>query len=205
MPRPANRNRAAPTAAESWRGGLAHESGAWRRAATRLVLLLACSGVLYPGEPPADEHHVKALFLYNFAKFVEWPSETPGDAICIAVIGDDSFGDVLDETVAGKKVNGRGFIVRRVKPEEQAPQCQIVFVAATEKKHLRSILDRLKGTATLTVGETRGFAQAGGVINFGIVDDKVRFEVNLEAAERARLKLSSKLLSLAKIVRETKD
>jgi hypothetical protein len=149
-----------------------------------------------------DEYHVKALFLYNFAKFVDWPPDMHAGPICVGILGDDPFGQVLDQTVKGQTVNGHGFVVKRLKRQEDGEGCQIVFVSASEKKRLRTILNGLKSCNVLTVGEVEGFAANGGVINFEIVDSKVRFEVNIDAAERAGLKLSSKLLSLAKIVRD---
>jgi len=175
-----------------------------RRAVSCLILwcgLLTSTGSLKASQPETvDEYRVKAVFLYNFAKFVEWPSYLGSDTICIGVLGDDPFGDLLNQIVDGKTVNGRGFVIRHLKLE-QARQCQIVFVSASEKRNLRSILASLKGAGVLTVGETSGFAEMGGVINFQIVESKVRFEVNISAADLAHIKLSSKLLSLAKIVR----
>lgn len=103
--------------------------------------------------------------------------------------------------VSAKTVNGHGFTVKRLNPET-ARTCQIVFVAMSEKKRFKTILELLKGAGVLTVGDSSGFCEGGGVINFEIVDSKVRFEVNLGAAERARLKLSSKLIGLAKIFRD---
>lgn len=181
-------------------GGLLRVMAVW------MALLPACGALCSAGSlQSGEEYHVKALFLYAFTKFVEWPSDMPGDALCIGIVGDDPFGDILDQTVAGKTVNGRGFVVKRFKSDAEARLCHIVFVGASETKRMRAVLDALKGSGVLTVGEARGFAQAGGVINFEIVDNKVRFEVNIEAAKRARLKLSSKLLSLAKIVRDASD
>lgn len=168
------------------------------------LAVLACAAFASDLPDASDEYRVKALFLYNFVKFVEWPNPLPGDGISIGILGDDPFGDMLTQTIAGKTVNGRTFMVRHVK-REQARQCQIVFVAASERKHLRAVLEVVAGAPVLTVGDMHGFAQAGGMIDFEIIDSKVRFEVNIEAAERARLKLSSKLLSLAKIVRENKE
>ena len=147
-----------------------------------------------------DEYHVKALFLYNFARFVDWPADMQADTICIGVLGEDPFGDELDQAVKGKAVNGRSFVIRRFRRPEDARTCQIVFVSASEKKRVAAILSGLGRCGVLTVGEMEGFAAKGGIINFEIVDSKVRFEVNINAAELAGLKLSSKLLSLAKIV-----
>ena len=152
----------------------------------------------------ADEYRVKALFLYNFAKFVEWPAGSAPAEMCIGILGDDPFGGELQQVIAGKTVNGHGFTVKRLKPET-AKTCQIVFVSMSEKKRFKTIFDSLKGAGVLTVGEASGFCESGGVINFEVVDSKVRFEVNLGAAERARLKLSSKLIGLARIVRDRSD
>lgn len=153
----------------------------------------------------ASEYQVKAAFLYNFAKFVEWPSDAARDSsdpITICIIGQDPFGTVLDEAVQGKTISGHKLVVRRSKPGQSWKGCQIAFISSSEGKDLPSVLERSKRSGVLTVGETEGFAQRGGMINFVIEQEKVHFEVNVEAAERAGLKISSKLLSLAKIVRE---
>jgi len=175
----------------------------FKRGLLWIVVLCLWASAGLPALPQAvDEYHVKALFLYNFAKFVDWTPATPTDTICVGILGDDPFGDVLDQTVAGKTVNGRSFVVRRLKRYEDAKVCQIVFVSGSEKKRLHAILNGLGSFGVLTVGEMEGFAAHGGVINFEIAGGKVRFEVNVDAAERAGLKLSSKLLSLATIVRD---
>jgi hypothetical protein len=155
----------------------------------------------------ASEYQVKAVFLYNFAKFVDWPPDPSTDGhspIVLGIIGEDPFGDLLEKTVQGKTVNGRGLVVRRPRRESEARACQIIFVSSSEKKRLRPLLDSLKGASVLTVGESDGFAQLGGIINFTLEDNKVHFEVNVAAADRAGLKISSKLLSLAKIVRDSR-
>jgi hypothetical protein len=146
-----------------------------------------------------SEYQVKAAFLYNFAKFVEWPSP-PQTAIELCVVGEDPFGKILEDTVQGKTINGQPMVVRRLKAGEVPRNCQIAFVNAPERE-ARSILDALRGAHTLTVGESPSFAQDGGIINFVLKDNRVQFEINIDAAEQARLKISSKLLSLAKIVR----
>ena len=167
--------------------------------ACRLLAVLLTVGLSCAQDRNSNEYAVKALFLYNFAKFVDWPAAMLGGPICIGVFGNDPFGQVLDDAVAGKTVNGRPFIVRRLKSEPEARQCQIVFVNV-EKRLMRSTLEKLKDCGVMTVGDTRGFAEAGGVVNFLLIDDRVRFEINLDAAARAGLKFSSKLLILAKIV-----
>ena len=153
----------------------------------------------------ADEYQVKAAFLFNFAKFVEWRGETfkaADDPIAICVLGQDPFSGALEDLVRDKTVAGRPFVVHQVSSIPQAMKCQIVFVTASERKRVRSILDELKGHSILTVGEAEGFTANGGVINFKLKDARVRIEIDPGAAERAKLRISSKLLSLAEIAKK---
>ncbi len=177
------------------------------RLSVRLAAALLACGLWSPGvgARSASEYELKAAFLYNFAKFVEWPpavSEGQGDPMVICVVGEDPFGTILDETIKNKTVNGHTIVVRRLKSGHNVKGCHIVFIGSSQKVHLRSILDSLKGTSILTVGDAEGFAELGGVINFTLVEDHIHFEVNVDAAARAHLKISSKLLILAKIVRD---
>jgi hypothetical protein len=154
-------------------------------------------------EPLISEYQVKAAYLYNFAKFVEWPPDSfasvpPNFQICI--IGADPFGEELRNLTRDKAVNGHTFQVRAVVDAQQAKSCQILFIASSEQKQSKRILTALTGTSVLTVGESDGFAEQGGMINFFLQDGRVRFEVNPKAAEQARLKVSSKLLSVAKVM-----
>jgi len=163
---------------------------------------IAGNTVTWAQEP--SEYQVKAAFLYNFTKFVDWPQTSGNDTqgpLEICVIGDDPFGDDLDKIVKGKSVNERPLVVRRLRGAVDARTCSIAFVSSSERGHLRPILEALRGTSVLSVGDTPGFAKMGGVINFILQDNRVRFEINVDAAQRARLKISSKLLSLAKVVR----
>jgi hypothetical protein len=174
-----------------------------RAVATLWLTLLALAAV--PGwahaEPPvADEYQVKAAFLFNFAKFVEWPADAfkgPEDPIAICVLGQDPFGTALQDVVRSKTVANRAFVVREVSGAQQASKCQIVFVTASERKRFRSLLEELKGHSILTVGEAEDFTASGGIINFKLKDARVRIEIDAGAAERAKLRISSKLLSLA--------
>jgi len=142
------------------------------------------------------EYQVKAAFLYNFAKFVEWPVNAPGTRFCIGILGTDPFGPLIDETLAGRTLGSRGVVVRRFSRPEDAFDCQIVFVASSATP-LKLLLRRFEGKAVLTVGDAPAFCQSGGIIGFQVAERRIRFAVNLEAAERAQLQLSSKLLSLA--------
>ncbi|HEX9002623.1 MAG TPA: YfiR family protein [Blastocatellia bacterium] len=156
----------------------------------------------------ANEYEVKAAFLYNFAKFVEWPPEAfgsgGGTALIVGIIGDDPFGSAIDRTISGKTVNGRQLTIRRLKWGQNLKDCHVLFVSSSEQKRLPQILEILKGASVLTVSEMDQFSQQGGVIGFVMENSKVRFEINTSASEQARLKISSKLLALARIVRSGK-
>jgi hypothetical protein len=161
------------------------------------------------GDADSSEYLIKAGFIYNFAKFVEWPSATfsqPDSPIVIGVLGTDPFGSVLDRIVEDKKIGARGFVVKRYKwgkDLKDLKDCKILFVSASEKAHIDEILQSVKGQPILTVGETPGFAERGGVIRFTVEDNRVRFEVNVDAAHQAELNISSRLLTLAKIIPQT--
>ncbi len=173
-----------------------------------LLLGVLAAMLLFParamGQPPsatATEYQVKAAFLYNFAKFVEWPPASFPSAsapLQICVLGRDPFGQELRDITQDKAVNGRRLEVQHVADTQQARSCHILFIALSEKTQLKPILDSLRGTSVLTVGDTKGFTERGGMINFVLDNDRVTFEVNQRAAEEAGLKISSKLLSVAK-------
>ena len=184
----------------------------------RLTILIALLGMTLNITSPADaqsgdadssEYLIKAGFIYNFAKFVEWPSAAFSQAdspIVIGVLGTDPFGNVLDRIVEGKKLGPRGFVVRRYKwgkDVKDLKDCKILFVSSSERTHVDEILQSVKGLPILTVGETPGFAERGGVIRFTLEDNRVRFEVNVDAAHQADLNISSRLLTLAKIIPQT--
>ncbi|HLK66601.1 MAG TPA: YfiR family protein [Bryobacteraceae bacterium] len=152
----------------------------------------------------ATEYEVKAAFLYKFASFVEWPADRANAPLCIAILGRDPFGPTLDEVVRGKSINGRSFEIRRMKSGQDTAWCHIVFISDSEKNHLRLVIGRFQGTSILTVSDIPGFCREGGVIEFELRDQTVHFDINLDASERARLKISSKLLGVARIVRERK-
>lgn len=155
-----------------------------------------------------EEYQVKAAFLYNFAKFVEWPSQafkTSTDPITVCVLGRNPFGSALEDAIRGKAIEGRTFQYRQVSDAESASGCQILFVGSAESKHLHSLFGNLKPQGILTVGEVQDFALDGGVINFKLEDGRVHFEINLSAAEHEQLRISAKLLSLAQIVKPEKS
>jgi len=151
-----------------------------------------------------SEYQVKALCLYNFAKYVEWPADAFPEAktpICIGVIGNNEFVDTLKTVVKSKAINGHPISIQPLKAEEDGRKCHVLFVSSSENKRLEEILQPVKSSPVLTVGEDGSFAQAGGIICFAVRSNKVRFDIDLAAASQARLQISSKLLSLADAVR----
>lgn len=170
-----------------------------------LLALIAAISHVRAEAPVADEYPVKAAFLFNFAKFVDWPAvvfKGPEDPISICVLGQNPFGTALEDVVRDKTVANRAFVVRQVSNAQQANTCQIVFVSASERKRFRLLLDGFKGRSILTVGEADDFTANGGIINFKLKDARVRIEIDAGAAERAGLHISSKLLSLAEVTRK---
>ncbi len=172
--------------------------------------LLVLLGVLLPtaAAQSATEYQVKAAFLFNFAKFVEWPADAFPNAdtpLQICVLGQDPFGGDFEQVIEDKTVNGHRLEVAHPDGVPQARACQILFVASSEKQKVRDILQGLAGASVLTVGDTPGFAQMGGVINFVLDENRVRFEINQKAAERAHLKLSARLLTVAKLIVTEED
>ena len=167
-------------------------------------LLSGATGARAQTELPG-EYEVKAAFLYNFAKFVEWPAETyssPTAPIRLCVLGEDPFGRILDHVVQGKSINGRTLTILRSRQVRELRACHILFIGASEQNRLPGIFAALQGSSALSVGDTEQFAQSGGAIQFTLQDNRVRFTINLAASERARLKISSKLLSLARVVHD---
>jgi hypothetical protein len=148
-------------------------------------------------------YEVKAAFLFNFAKFIDWPSTsfaTPQSPFAICILGQDPFGNILDDSLRGKMIGARPLAVSRIKNKAGGRRCQIVFVSSTESAHLAEILGSLGGVNVLIVGETNGFAASGGTIEFTLEENHVRFTINIAAADHSGLKFSSKLLALSKIV-----
>ena len=167
-------------------------------------LLAAASLPILSAGPEIEEYQVKAAYLYNFAKFVDWPAPAFASAsspISLCILGEDPFGGALQEVVRGKTAGGRTLVVRTLSDLAGARGCHVVFVSAVEWKTNRPALGRLTGSGVLTVGEVAGFTSAGGIVSFKLEGRRVRFEINVDAARQAQLQISSKLLSLAEIVR----
>jgi hypothetical protein len=170
------------------------------------ALALPAGALLFPTPAPAQsvgnrEYAIKAGFIYNFCKFVDWPPQAmTGSTLVVGVLGRNPFGAALN-TLNGKSVKGKTVTVRQFTEVPEQGECHVLFISASEHGRMRQILDALRNTSILTIGETSGFARSGGIINFFEQDGKVRFEINPAAAERARMSLSSDLLRVAKVVR----
>ena len=167
-------------------------------------LVWLVSAAARPGSAASGpaEYEVKAAFLYNFARFVEWPRDAKGDdgTFIVTVLGRDPFGSVLDNTLRGKTIDDKRVVVRRALRSEDVGRSQILFISDSEQDRLPAILKGLEAAPVLTVGEMNRFAERGGVIRFKLDEDRVRLEINVIAAERSGLRISSQLLKLARIV-----
>jgi len=152
----------------------------------------------------AGEYELKAAMLYNLTLFVEWPPSAypdPQAPILLCILGRDPFGSSLTSTVPGKTARGRSVLIRHLQNDKEIRSCQVLYISSSERKTAAQILSTLNGSSVLTVGEMTQFAAHGGMIQFSLEDQRVRFDINLDAASRAGLKISSKLLVLAQIVK----
>jgi len=187
------------------KGGLKTLSAAWF-----VMPVLLLSGALQsPAEAAAPtEYQLKAVFLFHFAQFVDWPQESFPEAqmpLVIGVLGEDPFGTYLDEIVSGETVNNRRLEIQRYRRVDEMKTCHILFISQSESKQLEQIVAALKGRSILTVSDSVGFARSGGMIRFVTERNKLRLRINLEAATADNLTISSKLLRPAEIVTPGKD
>lgn len=188
-----------------------------------LILILTATGRVHAGQAASEtnrEYQIKAAFLYNFVRFTDWPGESAADSnepntvdsnepITIGIIGEDPFGDAF-EPIKNERIKGRKIVLKRFKGLEQSKQsdeqikgvrkCHLLFVCRSQKEQLGEIIDVVKDRPVLTVADMGGFLESGGMINFIMEENKIRFEINLTAARHAGLRISSKLLGLAKRV-----
>ena len=185
----------APMIASSWR---------WRIAwLARVLSSLACMTVIVRTRVNAEtatEYEIKAAFLYNFMRFVEWPPEAIPDStapLVIGILGTDPFGRALDQILEEALIENRPIRAVRFPRLADVDSCHVLFVSTSEDHVLSDVLQALGQRPVLTVGEAADFAVSGGMIQFVLRDSKVRFEINLAAAIRTRLKISSRLLRLA--------
>jgi hypothetical protein len=170
------------------------------------IALSAGTGPAAAAPREAAEAEVKAALLYNFALFIEWPADppaTPQPYFVIGVVGDDPLGDALEAAIAGKRVHDRPVVVQRWSSADacraHAAECRMVYVSESEAPHVQRLLETLDGRPVVAVSMIRGFARLGGHVELYLESKRMRFEINPAAAERSRLRVSSKLLGLARL------
>ncbi len=164
---------------------------------TAVILLCSAPALCLEG----SEYQIKAAMMINFIKFVDWPepADQPLESLTIGIIGQDGFGDILD-SVEGRVVNGKPLKLRRFKSVQDLNQCQVLFVPASESYRIHEIIKFLNAAPVLTIGETEKFTRAGGIIRFYIEENHVRFEINKTAAAQSGLKISAKLMEIARVI-----
>ncbi len=166
------------------------------------VAFHVCSGTAW-AQSTVDEYHMKAAFLYHFAQLVEWPADSlneGGNSLLVCTLGDDPFHGELENTVAGKQIGSRFLRIRHVRPMQETSGCNVLFISKSEGNRIPSLLASLRNAPVLTVGDSDDFLGAGGMIRWFLDGNKVRFEINRQAAEAAKLRISSQLLFLARNV-----
>jgi len=168
-----------------------------------LKTLTLASALLLTQNPRAAEYQVKAVFLFNFVQFVDWPPVAAPDSspLLIGILGSDPFGPFLDETVRGERLGGRPIQLRRYREIADIGECNVLFISRSENERVPEILSLLKKRPVLTVSDGDAFANQGGMIQFVTDKSRIRLRINLEAAQAANITISSKLLRVAEIVR----
>ncbi len=167
-----------------------------------LLVVLWAAAPVKAQTPISKEYQVKAVCLFNLAQFINWPSDafrSPDEPFYIGILGEDPFGAYLDETVQGEKIDGHPLAIRRYARIEDVKDCQLLFISASENDRMKAILSALRDRDILTIGETKGFCDQGGIIRLFIQDNRIHFKINVEAAKRGNLSISSKVLRLAEI------
>lgn len=180
----------------------------WRALAWVLALAALLNGSMRGQETAPSEYQVKAVWLLNFARFAEWPTNAfpgPKAPFVVGVVGKDLFGKNLEKAFEGKLFKGRSFAFKHISSELEARGCHILFISSSEGRRIRDWPGKLKGAAAMTVSEVEGFLDYGGAINFVLKDGTVRFEINVKAAQAAGLKLNANLLKVAVTVKGKYD
>ncbi|MGB6386609.1 MAG: YfiR family protein [Terriglobales bacterium] len=170
------------------------------------VLVLICPSSMQGQRSKPTEYEVKATYLYNFSRFVEWPdkiTQTQSDSFSICVLGQDPFGPALNAILADETIAGKSVVAKQIPRPQDAINCRVLFISSSENTRLKQILAMLGDASVLTVSDLPEFTQRGGMVQFILEGSKVRFEVNLATAEHAGLTLSSELLKVAITVRRS--
>ena len=173
-----------------------------RHLAALLLASLAMSGVARAAADPISEVAVKAAFLFNFAKFTEWPALAPNAPLTLCVVGDGRIAAALVDTVRNQRIGAHAIDARSLANDAPVRSCDVLFVATAETHRAMSVLDTLRTLPILTVSDHHDFSRSGGIVEFFVESGHMRFAINTDAADRSGLRLSSRLLGLAKIVRD---
>ena len=176
----------------------------WLLRLTGLLCLAGAWAAAADTSPVAGEYQVKAAFLYNFTKFTNWPPGAFSSAtapLIIGILGEDPFGQTMDDIVRGETVGERSLVVKRLRANDDLRACHLLFISRSEKERLPAVLSQLKGSPVLSVSEINGFAEQGGMVNLLLANKTVRIEINQAAAAQAGLQISAKLLKLARLVK----
>lgn len=168
-----------------------------------LIMVLCSISASSNDEKPSQlEYQVKATLIYNFAKFINWPSEsflTETDPIVVGIVGKDPFGKILDETFVGQTVHGRTIKVNRVKDLKELRVSHILFISLSEAERFKEILDSIQGTSIVTISDIPDFERQGGMIGLFLRENRVRFSINIDAADFAHVKVNSQLLKISQV------
>lgn len=167
-----------------------------------LASLVAMPAVVCASSDPTSDTAVKAAFLYHFARFADWPSSSPARPLTLCVVGDARIASALVETVRNKRLNGRSLDVKGLGSDGPVRSCDVLFISASEMGRATVVMGSLQALSILTVSDDPGFAHSNGIIEFVVESGRVQFAINTDAADRAGLRLSSRLLGLARIVRD---
>lgn len=169
-----------------------------------MCVLIGGAPSLCAQSPRPTDYQVKAAYLYNFGRFIEWPPEGTAKTtpFTVCILGQDPFGPILDSLLAGETISGKSVVAKRISSPRESPSCQILFLSAAESSRVSKVIEALDKEAVLTVSDMPEFSRHGGMIQFVLEGNRVRFEVNLAATQRAHLTLSSELLKVATTVRK---
>jgi hypothetical protein len=175
-----------------------------RRCIATALAVCLCGAASAPAAAQTTASTLKAAFLYNFAKFTEWPADAlaPAQRLSLCIMGDTSVADALEQTIQGRQVEGHELTVRMVKATESIRTCHLLYAGGLDAQRSAQLLQLLHGAPVLTVADSDRFAESGGVAQLILEGDRMRFAINVTSARKARLTLSSKLLNLAKIVKD---
>jgi hypothetical protein len=172
-----------------------------------ITAIAVCAFAPFASAQTASAPALKAAFLYNFAKFSEWPGDAlaPGQQLAMCVVGDASIADALSQTIKGRAIEGHELTVTVLKPDASASGCHLLYVSSSEIQRSAGLLLGARNAPVFTVSDADKFAESGGLAQLIVEHDRMRFAINIACARRGRLILSSKLLSLAKIVKDDRN